>query len=725
MKLPRLLLLALASLFCLSSVATPVYLSSDTIRERKAVPDSVKKSNEIPDTLSSSVNLREISVTHETVKRRGNQELVTITKQMREGTTNAFQLLGKLQGFHSDFNGKELEYMGSKKIVFLVDSIPSQAANMYNPARFDKIDIVYNPEGEYSGYDVLINLRTRPHYIGAEMSASSGISYFPREGAIGKSDGIGRQSESLFMSYTRDKFNYYAFGTFQYGAGASNTYEKSEYTKNNYLYQSLPAKKGDPQYVSDWRYVKAGGAVDWQPVNGTSASLSYDFASDNIHRRTHGSLEAGEIDGSRRLAETFRSRSGQRGASVHTVGLHFRSKFGQWNASAKAGAVINKKESYSELSRSSGYHMIDNRNIDLNTISWNASAGRPGADGKIYYNFNYSGMWYEFTSRRNGSGELLARDYTRRQQATAQITYYPDRKLSMGGGAGGIYVNNTYTHSRLNPYVWGWIHYQPSSKFWARLNYTLSFRNPANFVREAYGQFADSLMYSSGNPELHSFAGHSYLLQSGFLKMFTLVSNLLIEPQEYSQVYGEGYGLRPDGITGPYATRIWQSIDSKYWNTRLNFSKRISKFDVSAFVSMSKFWSKYKDFKNSDTGYSFGGDVTRFWNSIGFRAQISYQNYDTRSGSVQSTTFARKDLLMFSVAKWLLKNRLTISLTYISPIHFTSDIAKSYTISPAFRQTTWGGNNWRNDNGLSLDIKLMLYKGKQVRKYDRSIEAGN
>lgn len=686
--------------------------------------DTVKKKEVEQDTLKSSVKLNEVTVTHETVKRRGNQELVTITKQMREGTTNSYQLIGKLQGFHSDFNGKELEYMGSKKIIVLVDSIPSQAANMYNPARFDKIDIIYHPEGEYSGYDVLINLRTRPHYIGAEMSAASGISYFPREGAIGKANGIGRQSESLFMSYTRDKFNYYAYGTFQYNSGASNTYEKTEYTKNNYIQQSLPAPKGDPQYVTDRRYVRAGGAVDWQPSKGTSMSLSYDFASDDNHRCTHGSLEAGEISGGARLRETFRSRSGQRGASVHTIGLYFRSKLGEWSTQAKVGAVLNNKETYSQLSRSSGYSMIDNRDVDLNTISWNVSAGRPGADGKIYYNFNYSGMWYEFTSRRHDSGLLLARDYTRRQQATAEISYYPVRKLSMGGGAGGIYVNNTY-NTRLNPFAWAWIQYQYSSKFWVRLNYTLGFRNPANNVREAYGQFTDSLMYSAGNPDLHSFAGQSYLLQTGFLKMFSIVSNLLIEPQEYAQVYGEGYGLRPDGITGPYATRIWQSVDSKYWTTRLNFSKRIGKFDVTAYVSMDKFWSRYKEFKNSDTGYSFGGDVTRFWNSLGFRAQISYQNYDSRTGGVQTTALKRNDLLIFNMAKWLLKNRLTISLSYVAPIHFTSDMSKSYTISPAFRQTAWGGNNWRSDNGLSLDIKFMLYKGKQVRKYDRSIEAGN
>lgn len=73
------------------AVANPAY-GQDV--ETAEMADSTRSVTNEPDTLASK-RLDEIVVTAELLKRQGNEDIITVTKAMREGTRNAGELLGE------------------------------------------------------------------------------------------------------------------------------------------------------------------------------------------------------------------------------------------------------------------------------------------------------------------------------------------------------------------------------------------------------------------------------------------------------------------------------------------------------------------------------------------------------------------------------------------------------------------------------------------------------
>lgn len=70
------------------------------------------------DTLASK-RLDEIVVTAELLKRQGNEDIITVTKAMREGTRNAGELLGRINGMFYNPLSTDLQYIGVKEYPHL------------------------------------------------------------------------------------------------------------------------------------------------------------------------------------------------------------------------------------------------------------------------------------------------------------------------------------------------------------------------------------------------------------------------------------------------------------------------------------------------------------------------------------------------------------------------------------------------------------------------------
>ncbi len=98
---------------------------------------------------TSQVRLKEVLVTGSTVRHYGQQDTYQVTKAMREGVSDAGELLGKLNGVTFNPLSGELKYLSSKNIIILVDSIPKdeEYIKRLRPYRFDHITIVNNPSG--------------------------------------------------------------------------------------------------------------------------------------------------------------------------------------------------------------------------------------------------------------------------------------------------------------------------------------------------------------------------------------------------------------------------------------------------------------------------------------------------------------------------------------------------------------------------------------------------
>ena len=119
------------------------------------------------DTLAlDTMRLSEVVVTASNVIRRRDSDLVLVTRDMRRGSFNTAEMLGKVPGFLYNRSTKSLSYYGEENVKILVDSLEKDAGYIkgLHHLRFDKLDVIPNPKGKYEGYAVLVNLHTRKSY---------------------------------------------------------------------------------------------------------------------------------------------------------------------------------------------------------------------------------------------------------------------------------------------------------------------------------------------------------------------------------------------------------------------------------------------------------------------------------------------------------------------------------------------------------------------------------
>ena len=119
-------------------------------------------------TVQKAMRLNTVTVTASNIVHYADRDVVLITREMRKQAANTAQLLGTLPGIDCDYSDNSLSYYGSKNIIILVDSLrkPADYIKELHHLRFDRVEIIPNPDGEYSHYDLLINLHTKEDYEG-------------------------------------------------------------------------------------------------------------------------------------------------------------------------------------------------------------------------------------------------------------------------------------------------------------------------------------------------------------------------------------------------------------------------------------------------------------------------------------------------------------------------------------------------------------------------------
>lgn len=217
--------------------------------------DSIEKSTKeikAVDSLAAvTKNLEELVVERSNVIRRGNADSYIITEEMRRGKYSAGELLRNIPDMDYNLMSEEVTYLGSSKVVILLDSIPKDAAYIkrQSPNRFDRIDVVQHPGGQYRDYDVLINFHPRPHYTGFETNTRIPLTIMP-DGNNGKGNDLERISPYIDGTYMYDKLTLSAFATWLRYRSGSTTYSSNEFPLNNYSETMIERDRKDPLKVA-------------------------------------------------------------------------------------------------------------------------------------------------------------------------------------------------------------------------------------------------------------------------------------------------------------------------------------------------------------------------------------------------------------------------------------------------------------------------------------------
>lgn len=673
---------------------------------------------------SLSRNLDEVTVTASTIERKGNRERIVITRDMRQGAVNTIQMLGNIQGMFLNRVDNSLRYMGSDKIIILVDSMERDLdyVRNLNHVRFDKIDIIHHPSGKYSDYDLVINLRRKELYEGYEGDLSGGADLYAGN-RNGHGHNMGHGNIHGAFTYTRSKWNFFIQHNYDWLDRASSQHAENIYPLNDFRDMTIPNTDGSPNQRN---YARNGGTylgIDYDINKHHSLSLTYYLGTTSIDNYNRSTMLSGRIDGldsdTLRSSVTFRDK-GYR----HTVGFYYRGRSGLWSYNANFNLTANGWRTWSHNQRSSGFMLEDNRRNRQNYIWGNAEVSRRSADGKWHLSLGYMNYWKEFWIKRLSTLDLLSTTLNRRNDFYLSASFNPSSSWSAGLSGSLMMVSNqsgaVSEHYLLNS-ISAWGFHRFSSKAWARINYYSFYNQPSIDQISDYGQFTDSLQWSGGNPALRAFTSHRISISSGLFNIFNIEASAFFAPKAFASIAEMQEGQRPDGTYGTYVATRWQNTDMRQWTVAISAQKGFGNFNLNAYIRWFDIRAKYLGYRSHQSGPTGSLVATYIDNPRQLYIQLNYQAANSYNATPQSYGKTESDAMTLYIQKSFLRGRLTATCAYTLPLHILSGNSLTIIDSPTLHSLNCGNNQFRTDNSLNLRLAYRFNGGKSVRQYNRQM----
>ncbi len=663
--------------------------------------------------------LGEIVVKQEAIIHKGSHDVVILTSSMRKNAVNIAEVTGKLAGFRYDPSDRTLEYLGKKNIKILVDSIEKSydEVRQLDHKRFSKIDVIYNPAGRYQDFDVVLNLHTKTNYIGYDLQADDQGQLMPG-GRNGKGNNFSYSDGGLTFNYVRNKWTFGVYGQYIWQRTGNSQYHARYYPLNDLCETDIEQPRDEPTDFDKTFSAYGKAFVDYRISSNHTISLNGYYQHTRLDKRVCQDMSVVRHDDATPYSETSLTESTTDpvfdfGGTLYYVGM---SK--GWNFSATAELYNVKNKEYASVGRSSGFSLPDNRIARAVTELADADVTYSPSNEKWQFNFNYRWFNYDYRYRRMETGKTLSHTNQKLNRGMLTASWVPLNKLNirLSGGIQTTSVNSgEVTETHATPRADLYLSYKFTEKNWIRIYYTTSVSQPFLGQVTDYGQFTDSLMYNQGNPYLRDAPFHNLNVVFGLWNHITLRPKCGISPRSISTIYEAGYGIRPDGEEGYYVVQTPQNTSQKYWGLRIDWNAPIKDvWYLSGAFDLTHNYARYEELHRK--GLTFNGYLSAqyYMSRIGMMCYATY-SIDLRNiPAPQTNSSIHTDRLYLMIRKSFLKNRFSVSLTYNTPVHFTSGKSRARLNSTALEMLTWSNNQFRMDNRLSLRVSYSLHHGQKV-----------
>ena len=673
--------------------------------------------------VQKAMRLNTVTVTASNMVHYADRDVVRITREMRKQAANTAQLLGAIPGIDCDYSDNSLSYYGSKNIIILVDSLrkPADYIKELHHLRFDRVEIVPNPDGIYSGYDVLINLHTKEDYEGFESNLSNYMRVLPSDGN-GKGKNLTRDNASVSFDYTRNKWNFTGMYRTNFNHGELDRITRQRvYHVNRLQETALPSSLTDgSRFQSHRAYV----AVDHQFNRQHSISLSYNYIQSRDRQYGWDDVERLWLDGGKRdtLGE---QREAVNDGYRHTLGMYYRGNTRAWNYVYDFNYTYNVWETDDVLRQSTGYlseHYFRNR---MNYVWSQMTANRRFFDNRFYISFGYSLTWKDYRQRNRLGAELLNENSFLRNRLWTWMSYRFENGTQLTFSASAENVRNKTRSFKDNNMVYGvssTMFHRWSDWLWMRVNYWFDVSYPTLEQVTSYGYFTDSLTFREGNPRLETNKIQRGRIWLNFFNSVDLQVGGHYSPDMFSTVSSVKEGLRPGGSYGPFVAYAPQNVLYKEWWASIAIKKKVGDFTLSGFLKYQDMVGKFNEYRNRNNGFS-GNAQARYYNTRR-RLTMSLGYYYNRFYGVSAQGWNTRDMDYFSfvLSKNMLKQRLRLTFQYTLPVFFTGSKYTEYSHSAAQTLERVSYISKTNANALSLTVAYRFMRGKSVRKYDREMQ---
>lgn len=678
-------------------------------QQKNGQKDQKKKKNKKKTTLDTLV------VSGSNITHYGDRDVIRITRSMRKGAYNTAELLGRIPGMYWNRGKNELNYLGSTKILILVDSLEKSndyVKKLYH-LRFDKIDVIQNPHGKYDGYDVLINLHTKEDYEGYEDNLGEETRILPTNAH----DGVHllEQGGSNNITYTKNKWNVVAGYLFHFKQdGFSRIDETSVYHANRLQERTVDPRYNRSRERSHWVNL----SIDYQINKSHSLSFVYKYEPRSEDERRLKSLERTWLD-TGAVDTVFKNTRSRDHEATHAIGAFYRGRAKGWGFTYDFNYRYRHNRPDRALDQSSGFAYDYHYDNTMDYVWTKSEVNKRFFDGKFYVSGGHNYTWKGYRQKDRVTNGLLSRNITVRHDTWAYLSYNFTDNTQLGVGVSADHNRTEYsaghTHN-LDCRFSGMFFQRLSKKAFIRSNYRYGSSYPSLSQVTQHGEYIDSLQWSVGNPMLKASRSQSGNVQLTLLNDYTLSFGFRLAPNQIERVSMLGNG--PDGkyvISCPMNTRCFQ------WDASLWARKRIKAFSISAMVQYQKERVQWNGISHSNDGVNGYASISYSHDKSRFGTGLSYDKSCSYIADAQGTTTQDLDYFHLSVWKELFKGNLSVSVGWNMPISFGSSKKTRWSFSDAmyYCRTEHLANT---ANSIFLQMSYRIMGGKSIRYYRRTIK---
>ncbi len=682
---------------------------------------AIETSDTISKKKQKATELKELTVESSNIRQEGDKTVINITKSMRKGTITTEQMLGNIPGFFYE-PGSAIKFNNSTNFVILMDSIPKSKSYILNlnNIKFDKIVIVQNPQGEYSGYDYLINIKTHPNYEGYEGNVYALYNQFFNNRSR---KGIATFNPSSYAYYTKNKLTLYANANMYKYHTAYNYWNEETFSFDGTSQKIVPNADGAFNTENRSLRMNARMMVDYQFNPKNTLSLQYSYRHDPYHNDNNRTLEihnAEHPDGETVPYDTWTDSYTNR----HAVSLFYRNSMHKVRFNSNVQYTFDNNNYSYRLKQGDtqnfGYHYRNRMNLVNYNIGANTNFGKKSS---MYWGYN--GVVKDYSQTDYATGNELSSNKFIRNRLYAGFTqqignnFYvnlsPSIEFINYSGGGKSYHNTPFGAS-------SYIYYKLTNKVWTRFDYTMSTNYPSQSDVTDWGYFVQPLIWRGGNPALKTSIFHNFYLQANLLNCINIRGGFQTNPDAVFTIGKVETGTLPDGSHGEYlAYRPFNGNYKSFW-TQLSFSKWFSKhFSGNTYFNFSHTKMSAAGVRNHANSVKFDFS-TRYWNQrYDFNIWFTYVLLRNKGLGPQSVAPFFIENPYITATKFLFNKKLELKLVYGSFFHLFGD---SYSRNMTNIAGVYRSNSetpyWER-NKIEFSFVYRFWGGKSVKAYEQGI----
>lgn len=632
-----------------------------------------------------------------------------ITQQMRQGATNAFELLGKIPNVRINRMENTVKTGKDETALLLIDGVQQSEEYIKNipSERVLKIEVIDDPSGRFvsDNYSIILNYILKKEYTGYDVHLENRMMINPA-GTNG-SDWLAHEQPNLNLSYDTKNINVYAH--YDYKRTKLNRFHSRHIvSEKHYHIRSEDIFQEDPNdlYSNRSNHVVAGLRYAITPDHAVTFQQDYTHTMESTENNYLIALgpeqEPTPFEFLQKDTTTTRLKSKDYLASLFYNGHinDYIQLYGDFFYNRYSNDVDN-------LYSHDYYMRVQNIFQEKkDQLSFNAE-GYFRLSPWNRFTAGYSNNWRKYTSDSSTGDQFI--DYT---ETRNKFFFYwicnLTGSLQTRTGSSFEHIRTRsldYTHTlwAIQPHVQ--VNYNANKNLNLSVSYTSNRDNPSLYQLSTMPLLVDTLINQIGNPQLKTSVNHLFSAKLSYKNRLYLKGEVKYSPDGIGEIFSEMNSRI-------YTT--YENYERVQYTLQLDYRHPLGdRFNWKSAVVYYFNESKYQNIRDYLDGWLIDAGIEYFDPNNEFEIQLSYHKNRVKNLIWQGYQTVNYDKWEITACKYFLNKQVAVMLSYIPPIDWGIDYKQEKKVnSDLYKENSYASmKTYRNM--LFLKIEFRINKGKR------------